>query len=139
MNVSKTGKVINLANLPANTGKVSEAISSKTHISQVKGKAIDQLAQQRAREMIADDVSAQTVSLTSENVESSAIRQSTPLTSKAQMLFLMAQYQEITNGMNVTQRANALAIFLTQSEARMDKARELSAHLDALHQSYDGL
>lgn len=139
MDVSKTGKVINLANLSSNTGKVSEAISTKTHISQVKGKAIDQLAQQRAREMIADDVSAQTASLTSENVESPTIRQSTPLTSKAQMLFLMAQYQEITNGMDATQRANALAIFLTQSEARMDKARELSAYLDALHQSYDGL
>lgn len=139
MDVSKTGKVINLANLPSNTGKVSEAISTKTHISQVKGKAIDQLAQQRAREIIADDASAQTASLTAENVESPAIRQSTPLTSKAQMLLLMAQYQEITNGMDATQRANALAIFLTQSEARMDKARELSAHLDTLHQSYDGL
>ncbi|WP_440864928.1 type III secretion system translocon subunit SctE [Symbiopectobacterium purcellii] len=139
MDVSKTGKAINLANFPSNTGKVSEAISTKTHISQVKGKAIDQLAQQRAREMIADDVSAQTASATSENVELPAIRQSTPLTSKAQMLFLMAQYQDITNGMDATQRANALAVFLTQSEARLDKARELSADLDALHQTFDGL
>ncbi|MCW2483096.1 type III secretion system translocon subunit SctE, partial [Candidatus Symbiopectobacterium sp. NZEC135] len=55
------------------------------------------------------------------------------------MLFLMAQYQEIASGMDATQRANALAVFLTQSEARMDKARELSAHLDALHETYDGL
>ncbi len=139
MDVSKTGKAINLANLSSNTGKVSEAISTKTHISQVKGKAIDQLAQQRAREIIADDVSVQTATLTADTVELPAIRQSTPLTSKAQMLLLMAQYQEITNGMDATQRANALAVFLTQSEARMDKARELSAHLDALHQSYDGL
>ncbi|MFT8209939.1 MAG: hypothetical protein ACMZI0_03695 [Symbiopectobacterium sp.] len=82
MDVSKTGKAINIANLSSGTGKVNEAILTKTHISQVKGKAIDQLAQQRA---------------------------------------------------------NALAVFITQSEARMDKARELSAHLDELHQTYDGL
>lgn len=141
MDVVKTGRTMNVASLPprSSLGKVNEAILAKTHISQVKGKAIDQLAQQSAREIIADDVSVQNQSLTAESVELPVIRQSSPLTSKAQMLLLMARYQEITSGMDATLRANALAVFVTQSEARMEKARELSAHLDELHQTFDGL
>ncbi|MGK2888114.1 MAG: hypothetical protein ACSLEN_00245 [Candidatus Malihini olakiniferum] len=138
MDVFKTGRMMNIASLPpgSNLGKVNEAILAKTHISQVKKKAVDQLTQQSAREIIADDISVQNQSLTD---ELPIILQSSPLTSKAQMLLLITQYQEITSVMDATQRANALAVFVTQSEVRMKKVRELSAHLDELHQTFDGL
>ncbi|CNF38068.1 type III secretion system translocon subunit SctE [Yersinia kristensenii] len=120
--------------------KILEVASDKTHISPAKGQNIDQLAQQNAKDRLADGVSEQYEAISLESSDFPIIRSSDrPLTNKAQLLLIMGQYQAITNSMDDAQRTNMLAIFLSQLEAKGLKALELSRHLDSLHTEYDGL
>lgn len=123
-----------------NTAKISEAAVAKTHISQARGQLINQLAQKGAQDAIVQGATEQFSADASAQLEQPMIRSSDrPLTNKAQMLLMMGKYQAITNSMDDAQRASFLAIFATQSEARILKARELSEHIDSLHKQFDGL
>lgn len=142
MDVVAPNQLGNFANRPAlgGTANISDAAVAKTHVSPAKGQLINQLAQQSAQDAIIHGATEQYEAVENFQLEQPVIRSADrPLTSKAQMLLLMGKYQAITNNMDDAQRASVLAIFVTQSEARILKARELSEYIDSLHKQFDEL
>lgn len=118
--------------------KISDTAASKSHISQAKAIGLNKMAQQKSQEEIAKNISAQYDLEMMQDNDFPMIRHAEkPLTSKAQVLLMMAKYQSITGNMDDHQRANALAIFATQSEANIQKAREFLDELDKLNDEFD--
>lgn len=136
---NKLGNFVNRSTL-GNSVNVSDAAVTKTHVSQAKGQLINQQAQKNAQETMINGATEQFEAVDNFQLEQPAIRSSDrPLTNKAQILLFMGKYQAITNNMDDAQRASTLAIFVTQSEARILKARELSEYIDNLHKQFDSL
>ncbi|EPF14991.1 Effector protein sipB [Cedecea davisae] len=117
---------------------LTNAASSKTHISVVKGSQLNALAQQRSQDEIANGISEEFSRSLEMDSDRPSLREPTNgLTNKSQVLLAMLRYQSLSNTMDSHQLANAAANFAAQSESTIQAANEMSAELDELQSEFD--
>ncbi len=132
-------KTAGLANeLPKAAPLLDSLVINKTHISPSNGMRLHIKAQEKKLEALAKSISEDYDRSIEDDNEQPVLRPSEGrLTNKAQVLLAMARYQSLSDNMDQDKLANALAVFLAQSEAKIHKAHEMSEYLNSLHQEFD--
>ncbi|WP_345829412.1 type III secretion system translocon subunit SctE [Erwinia sp. HDF1-3R] len=135
---SKKAGLANEFPTPTSASLLDRMVINKTHISPSEGVKLHIKAQEKKLEALAKTISEDYDRSIEDDNEQPVLRSSDKrLTNKAQVLLVMARYQSLSNNMDSNKLATALSLFLAQSEARIQKAQEMSEYLDSLHKEFD--
>lgn len=118
--------------------KGSDVIKDKTHVSPSAGQRLNALAEQNSHDEIVKGLTEQMdVEAYLQNDAPIVRSPDRPMTSKAQVLLMIAKFQNMSANMTEADLNNALSTLTSQAEARIAKAQEIANELDELHADFD--